>query len=63
MEIFDFINGMLHTHPDMLYQLEIAFRIQFWSLLILAVYFLSLPYREKIKKEKKRTLKRNQFLA
>ena len=63
MGIFDFMNNFLHSHPVMLDQLEFAFRIKFWLLLILAVYFLLLPYREKSKKGKKQLLRRNQFLA
>ena len=52
MEIIDTINAYLASSPDMLEQLEMMFRIKFWLLLALAVYFLSLPYREQ-KKEKK----------
>ena len=63
MGIFDFMNSFLHSHPVMLDQLEFAFRIKFWLLLILAFYFILLPHREKIKKEKKLSLRKGQFLA
>ena len=51
MDIFDTINAHLASNPQMLDQLELMFKIKFWLLLALAVYFLSLPYRE----QKKRT--------
>jgi hypothetical protein len=66
MEIFDIINAHLASSPVMLEELEILFRIKFWLLLILAAYFLSLPYREKkkIKAElKKKQDKGDSFLA
>jgi hypothetical protein len=66
MEIFDIINAHLASSPVMLEQLETLFRIKFWLLLLLAGYFLSLPYREKkkIKTElKKKQDKGNSFLA
>jgi hypothetical protein len=51
MDIFDSINAFLMSSPDSLEQLQWMFRIKFFVLLILAVYFLSLPYRHQ-KKEK-----------
>ncbi len=46
MELFDSINLYLASHPLMLDQLELLFRIKFWLLLGLAIYFLLLPYRQ-----------------
>ena len=46
MEIFDSINQYLMVHPIMIDQLEFVFRIKFWILLGLALYFVLLPYRE-----------------
>lgn len=46
MEIFDTINQYLMTHPNVLATLEAAFRLKFWIFLALAVYFVSLPYRQ-----------------
>ena len=46
MEFFDSLNHYLMTHPIMLDQLEFAFRIKYWLLLGIAVYFVLLPYRE-----------------
>ena len=66
MEIFDSINLYLMTHPVMLDQLEFAFRIKYWLLLGLAIYFALLPYREhkkEIKKQKDQSKKRSHFLA
>jgi hypothetical protein len=56
MDIFDTINAHLASNPEMLSQLEMMLRIKFWLLLALAVYFLSLPYRE----QRKRTQLRKQ---
>lgn len=53
MEIFDSLNLYLMNHPVMMSQLEFAFRIKFWLLLGLALYFLSLPYRQRKKDYKK----------
>ena len=53
MEIFDSLNLYLTNHPVMMSQLEFAFRIKFWLLLGLALYFLSLPYRQRKKDYKK----------
>lgn len=66
MEIFDIINVYLIHNPLLLEQLEMLFRIKFWLLLILAGYFLSLPYREqrKIKAElKNKQNQKGRFLA
>ncbi len=66
MEIFDSINLFLFNHPDMLDQLELAFRIKYWLFLTLAFYFISLPYREqrkRIKKQAELSKKRDHFLA
>lgn len=60
MEIFDAINAHLASNPMMMDQLEMMFRIKFWLLLALLVYFLSLPYREQRKRRlKKLAEKRN----
>jgi hypothetical protein len=57
LEFFDFLNTQIADNPAALAQLELMFRIKFWLLLLLAAYFLSLPYRE----QKKRAAKgRNQ---
>jgi len=53
MEIFDSINLYLMTHPIMMDQLELAFRIKYWLFLGLAIYFVLLPYREHKKEIKK----------
>ena len=66
MEIFDSINLYLMAHPIMIDQLEFVFRIKFWSLLGLALYFVLLPYRERkkeIRKEKTLSKTRGHFLA
>lgn len=66
MEIFDSINLYLFNHPVMLDQLESAFRIKFWVLLILALYFILLPYREQRKRAKEQeelAKKPDRFLA
>ena len=43
MELFDSLNHYLMTHPVMLDQLEFAFRIKYWLLLGVAIYFIILP--------------------
>ncbi len=53
MDFIDSLNLYLMTHPIMLSQLEFAFRIKFWLLLCLAIYFLFLPYRQRKKDIKK----------
>jgi len=50
MEIFDSINLYLMSHPAMLEQLALLFRIKFWLLLGLAFWFLYLASRETINK-------------
>jgi hypothetical protein len=61
MELFDQLNLYLHTHPVMLDQLELAFRIKYWALLALAFYFILLPFRHS-KKKSARKLDNDQFL-
>jgi hypothetical protein len=51
MEILDLINTSLADSPNALAHLELLFRIKFWLLLILAFYFVSLPYRERKKRK------------
>ena len=66
MELFDSLNLYLMTHPVMLDQLALAFRIKYWLLLGLAIYFVLLPYREhkkEIRKQKDLSKKRGHFLA
>lgn len=69
MEIFDHINMYLVSSPDSLEQLEMMFRIKFWLLLAVAVYFLSLPYRQRRKEKQqdeqsaKQPGKNGKFLA
>ena len=56
MDFFDSLNLYLMTHPVMLDQLEFLFRIKYWLLLGLAIYFVVLPYREhkrEIREQKK----------
>lgn len=66
MEIIDSFNLYLMTHPLMLDQLELAFRVKYWALLGLAIYFVLLPYREykkEIRKQKELSKKPGHFLA
>ena len=66
MELFDSINIYLINHPVMLDQLELAFRIKYWLLSGLAIYFVTLPYRvhkQEIRKQKKLSKTRDHFLA
>jgi len=66
MDFFDSLNLYLMTHPVMLDQLELAFRIKYWILLGLAIYFVFLPYRERkkeMKKQKELAKKGKHFLA
>jgi len=66
MDIFDSINMYLMTHPVMLNDLELAFRIKYWLLLGLAFYFVLLPYREhkkEMRKQKALAKKNDHFLA
>lgn len=53
MDFFDSLNLYLMHHPIMLSQLLFAFRLKFWLLLMLALYFLTLPYRQRKKDIKK----------
>jgi len=55
MEFFDSLNHYLATHPVVLDHLEVAFRIKYWLLLGIAVYFVLLPYR-RYRKEIKRQI-------
>ncbi|MCK5831977.1 MAG: hypothetical protein KAH20_16925 [Methylococcales bacterium] len=66
MEIFDSINLYLLNHPIMIDQLEFAIRIKFWVFLVLALFFLSLPYREqrkRVKEQAELSKKTDRFLA
>ncbi|MCF6203517.1 MAG: hypothetical protein L3J59_07590 [Methylococcaceae bacterium] len=66
MDIFDSINLYLMTHPIIIDQLEFVFRIKYWGLLGLALYFVLLPYREQkkeIKKQRQLSKTRGNFLA
>ncbi len=66
MDIFDSLNHYLMHHPVMLSQLELAFRIKFWALLGLAVYFVLLPYRHRqkeIKRQVELAKAKDKFLA
>ena len=63
MEIFDSLNLYLIQHPVMLAQLELVFRMKFWILLALALYFITLPYRHNKKKQAELASKPGQFLA
>ena len=66
MEIFDSVNLYLMTHPVSMGQLEFAFRIKYWFLLGLAIYFVLLPYREhkkEIRRQKALSKKPGHFLA
>ena len=66
MELFDSINLYLMTHPIMLDQLALVFGIKYWLLLGLAIYFLTLPSRERkkeIRKQKEQSKTKGHFLA
>ncbi len=63
MEFFDSLNLYLSSHPVMFDQLITAFRIKYWILSGLAIYFLFLPSRERKKKQKEAVTKDGQFLA
>ncbi|WP_305908557.1 hypothetical protein Q9L42_010125 [Methylomarinum sp. Ch1-1] len=66
MEIFDSINLFLLNHPVMLGQLELMFRIKFWLLLGLAIFFMLLPYRQRkkdLKMQKEEAKRADRFLA
>lgn len=63
MEILDSLNLYLSNHPVMFDQLVTAFRIKYWILSGIALYFVFLPSRESKKKEKQAITKEGQFLA
>ena len=63
MEIFDSLNIYLSSHPVMIDQLMTVFRIKFWLLSGIALYFLFLPSRENKKNQKEAATKEGQFLA
>jgi hypothetical protein len=66
MDIFDSINLYLLHHPAALAHLEMMFRLKFWILLIMALYFMTLPYRQERKerlRQKTLTAKNGHFLA
>lgn len=67
MDFLDTLNLYLSNHPVMFDQLMLAFRIKFWLLLGLAIYFLLLPYRQRQKDIKKELelakVKKDRFLA
>jgi hypothetical protein len=66
MDFLDSLNHYLATHPVMLDQLEFAFRIKYWLLLGIAIYFVLLPYREykkEIKKQIELSKTEGHFLA
>lgn len=61
MELFDQLNLYLTTHPAMLAQLAFAFKIKYWILLALALYFIFLPYRHSKKESTRVKRDENQF--
>ncbi len=63
MDIFDKFNLYLFHHPDMLTQLEFAFRIKYWCLLIIAIYFLVKVSLYTKQETKKPSVRNGQFLA
>ncbi len=66
MDFFDSLNQYLMLHPIMLDQLEFAFRIKYWLLLAIALYFVLLPYREyqkEIKRQHELSKTDGHFLA
>lgn len=63
MEIFDTLNNYLIHHPHMLVQLGYAFRIKFWCLLAVVIYFLILVYKRDKQARRKSSIKDGQFLA
>lgn len=66
MDLFDTINVYLMNHPIMLDQLQFAFRIKYWVILGLALYFVCLPYRQHkkdLRKQKELAKTRGHFLA
>lgn len=66
MDFLESLNLYLMTHPVMLSQLAFVFRIKFWLLLGLAIYFISLPYRQRrkdLKKQLELAKRKDRFLA
>lgn len=66
MDFIDSLNLYLMNHPIMIDQLAVVFRIKFWTLLGLALYFLFLPYRQRRKelaKQIERAKEKDRFLA
>ena len=63
MEIIDSLNIYLSSHPLMFDQLITVFRIKYWLMSGIALYFLFLPLRESKKKQKEAVTKKGQFLA
>ena len=63
MEFLDSLNLYLSSHPVMFDQLVTIFRIKYWLLSGIAIYFLFLPSRESRKQQKEAAEKDGQFLA
>lgn len=64
MNIFDKINSYLFHHPQMLDQLEFAFRLKFWLLLGLFAYFILLvALSNRQQTQRKTSIKDGKFLA
>ncbi|WP_031433226.1 hypothetical protein [Methylomarinum vadi] len=66
MDFFDTLNLYLMNHPIMLSQLALAFRIKFWLLLGLAIYFMLLPVRQRqkdLKHQEELAKAKDKFLA
>ena len=63
MEIFDSLNFYLMQHPVMLEQLEFAFRIKWFFLLLLALVFMRLAAHGSQESMQKPTSKDDQFIA
>lgn len=49
MEFLEYLNAQIVANPELSMQLETAFRLKYWGLLLLALYFLLLPVREQKK--------------
>ncbi len=63
MEIFDSLNLYLMQHPVMLEQLEFAFRIKWWCLLLLFIVFVRLASRGRGENKRKSTADDDHFIA
>ena len=63
MEFLDSLNFYLFSHPVLLGHLAAAFRIKYWLLSGIAIYFMFLPLRESRKKEQEASENKDQFLA